>query len=72
VDVIENIKGSVIQHGSHNNRIYLMRWNTHDTHGLIAALDDLDYVNEYTEQIKESKKMLYEYLEKKKIKTSLG
>jgi len=22
VDIIQNIKGSVIQHGSHNNRIY--------------------------------------------------
>jgi len=47
VDVIENIKGSVIQHGPHNNRIYLMRWNTHDTHGLIAALDDLAIENGY-------------------------
>jgi len=41
VDRIENIKGSVIQHGPHNNRIYLMRLNTEDTHGLIAALDDM-------------------------------
>ena len=41
VDIIENIKGSVIQHGPHNDRIYLMRLNTEDTHGLIATLDDM-------------------------------
>jgi hypothetical protein len=38
VDSIENIKGSVIQHGPHNNRIYLMGLNTDDTRGLIATL----------------------------------
>jgi hypothetical protein len=37
VDIIENIKGSVIQHGPHNKRIYLMRLNTDDPHGLIAT-----------------------------------
>jgi len=41
VDIIENIKGSIIQHGPHNNRIYLMRLNTDDIHGLIAILDDM-------------------------------
>jgi len=41
VDIIENIKGSVIQHGPHNNRIYLMRLKTDDAHSLIAALDDM-------------------------------
>jgi len=41
VDSIENIKGSVIQHGPHNNRIYLMGLNTDDTRGLIATLDDM-------------------------------
>jgi hypothetical protein len=41
MDIIENIKGSVIQHGSHNNRIYLMRLKTDDAHSLIAALDDM-------------------------------
>ena len=41
MDLIENIQGSVIQHGSHNNRIYLMRMNTNDTYGLIATLDDM-------------------------------
>ena len=47
MDIIENIKGSVIQHGSHNNRIYLMRLNTADTHGLIATLDDMASKNGY-------------------------
>ncbi len=47
VDIIENIKGSVIQHGPHNNRIYLMRLNTDDTHGLIATLDDMALNNGY-------------------------
>ena len=37
VDSIENIKGSVIQHGPCNNRIYLMQLNTDDPHGLIAT-----------------------------------
>jgi len=41
VDLIENINGSVIQHGPHNNRIYLVRLNTEDTYGLIAMLDDM-------------------------------
>jgi len=49
VDIIESIKGSVIQHGPHNNRIYLMRLNTDadDTHGLIATLDDMALKNGY-------------------------
>ncbi len=47
MDIIENIKGSVIQHGPHNNRIYLMRLNTDDTHGLIATLDDMALKNGY-------------------------
>jgi putative beta-lysine N-acetyltransferase len=47
MDIIENIKGSVVQHGPHNNRIYLMRLKTDDTHGLIAALDDLAIENGY-------------------------
>jgi len=47
VDIIENIKGSVIQHGQHNKRIYLMRLNTDDPHGLIATLDDMALKNGY-------------------------
>ena len=46
-DIIENIKGSIIQHGPHNNRIYLMRLNTDDTHGLIGTLDDMALKNGY-------------------------
>ena len=41
MDLIENIQGSVIQHGSHNDRIYLMRLNSNDTDGLIANLDEM-------------------------------
>ena len=41
MDIIESIKGSVIQHGTHNNRIYLMRLNSDDTYSLIATLDDM-------------------------------
>jgi len=47
VDTIENVKGSAIQHGPHNDRIYLMRLNTNDTHGLFAALDDMALKNGY-------------------------
>jgi len=47
VDIIEKINGCVIQHGLHNNRIYLMRLNTDDTHGLIATLDDMALKNGY-------------------------
>lgn len=45
MDIIENIHGSVVQHGPHNNRVYLMRLNTDDTHTLIATLDDLALKN---------------------------
>ena len=47
VDRIENIRGSIIQHGPHNNRIYLMQLNTGDTQGLIATLDDMALKNGY-------------------------
>jgi len=40
-DLIENIRGSVIQHGPHNDRIYVMRFNSSDTEGLIGALDEM-------------------------------
>jgi putative beta-lysine N-acetyltransferase len=42
VDRIETIKGSLLQHGHHNNRIYLMRLNTgRDIQLLIESLDRL-------------------------------
>ncbi len=47
MDNLENIQGSLIQHGPHNNRIYLMRLNTHNTDGLIPILDDLAIKNDY-------------------------
>ena len=47
MDIIENIKGSVIQHGPLNNRIYLMGLKTDDTPGLIATLDDMAEKNGY-------------------------
>ncbi|CAB5104756.1 Beta-lysine acetyltransferase (EC [Olavius algarvensis associated proteobacterium Delta 3] len=40
-DPIETIYGSTIQHGPHNNRIYLMRLNPDDVFGLMAILDDM-------------------------------
>jgi beta-lysine N6-acetyltransferase len=47
VDIIENINGSVIQHGPHNNRIYLMRLKTDNAHSLIVTLDDMASKNGY-------------------------
>ena len=41
------MRGSIIQHGPHNNRIYLMRLNTDDPHDLIAILDDMAIKNGY-------------------------
>jgi len=40
-DKIETFHGSVIQHGPHNDRIYLMHLNTADTERLIKSLDVL-------------------------------
>lgn len=47
MDIIEDIKGSKVQHGPHNGRIYLMRLNTERIPGLIAALDHLAIKNSY-------------------------
>ena len=47
MDSIDNINGSVIQHGPHNNRIYLMQLNTKDTDRLIATLDGMALNNGY-------------------------
>lgn len=47
MDIIENIKGSVVQHGPHNDRIYLMRLQTNNAAGLIAALDELAVTKGY-------------------------
>ena len=47
MDSIENIKGSVVQHGPYNNRIYLMRLNTDNLNAPIATLDDMALKNGY-------------------------
>jgi len=47
MDTLETIKGSVIQHGTHNDRIYLMRFNTDDTQGLVTILDDMALAKGY-------------------------
>ena len=47
MDSIDNINGSVIQHGPHNNRIYLMQLNTKGTDRLIATLDGMALNNGY-------------------------
>lgn len=47
MDKIEKIDGSVIQHGPHNDRIYLMKLNPDNTLGLVAALDNLAMVHGY-------------------------
>ncbi len=39
-DIIETINGSLIQHGHHNDRIYLMRLNPDDIRGTLATLDE--------------------------------
>ncbi len=41
MDKVEIIQGSVIQHGHHNDRIYLMHLHGTDNQNLIAALDRL-------------------------------
>lgn len=47
VDTIETINGSVVQHGSHNDRIYLMHLNSKDVAGLLSKLDNLAMENGY-------------------------
>ena len=41
MDTVETLHGSLIQHGSYNDRIYLMRFNSDDVDQLLAALDEL-------------------------------
>ncbi len=40
-DIIETVNGSIIQHGHHNERIYLMRLNLDDVGGTLATLTKL-------------------------------
>jgi putative beta-lysine N-acetyltransferase len=46
-DRIETIAGSVIQHGAHSNRIYLIKLNTQAVADQIATLDDMARRNGY-------------------------
>lgn len=48
MDTIENMHGSVVQHGPHNNRIYLMHLDTEKTDLLLPYLDRLAEDNGYT------------------------
>jgi putative beta-lysine N-acetyltransferase len=48
MDAITKISGSIIQHGKHNNRIYLMKLDSRDSPGIIATLDTLATQNDYT------------------------
>jgi putative beta-lysine N-acetyltransferase len=41
MDTIETIDGALVQHGPHNDRIYLMHLQTADPEELIAALEEL-------------------------------
>jgi hypothetical protein len=41
MDTIETIHKAQVQHGPHNDRIYLMRLNDADPYRLIMALEDL-------------------------------
>ena len=40
-DIIETVNGSLIQHGHHSDRIYLMRLNPENIPGTLAAVDEL-------------------------------
>ena len=46
-DIIETINGSVIQHGHHNDRIYLMRLNLADVQNILATLNAMALDNGY-------------------------
>ena len=46
-DIVEHIQGSLVQHGHHNDRIYLMQLNTDHPKTLIAVLDDMAQQNAY-------------------------
>lgn len=47
-DKIEKMKGSVIQHGPNNDRVYLMKLAEKDTPEIIDKLHDLSLVKNYT------------------------
>lgn len=46
-DIVEHIQGSLVQHGHHNERIYLMQLNTDNPETLIPVIDNLARQNAY-------------------------
>lgn len=48
MDTIENLLGSTIQHGHHNNRIYLMQLGSSNIKELLNTLDELAQRHGYT------------------------
>jgi hypothetical protein len=46
-DYIEKIGASTLQHGKHNDRIYLMKLAKNDFPDIIATLDEMCRINEY-------------------------
>jgi putative beta-lysine N-acetyltransferase len=48
MDTIENFLGSTIQHGHHNNRIYLMQLSSNNIKELLSKLDELAHRHGYT------------------------
>jgi putative beta-lysine N-acetyltransferase len=46
-DLVEHIQGSVVQHGHHNDRIYLMQLNTDHPETLIPVFDEMARQNVY-------------------------
>ena len=46
-DIVEHIQGSLVQHGPHNDRVYLMHLNTGNPRNLIPVLDDMARRNGY-------------------------
>jgi putative beta-lysine N-acetyltransferase len=47
MDTVENLNDAVIQHGPHNDRIYLMRLKTTDPRNLLTALDKMAQARGY-------------------------
>jgi len=46
-DIIETVNGSVVQHGHHNDRVYVMHLNLRDVPGTLATLEALATVKGY-------------------------
>ena len=46
-DTIETLSGSVVQHGNHNDRVYVMKLNLQDVPGTLATVEDLAILKGY-------------------------